>query len=96
MAAVSDVKVEDVNSADPIFGIEIHGLDPIPPKDAHGHPSELFWTWLGGNFNYIALTTAALTILFGLSLWQALLAVVIGGVAGAFVVGHRKIFVWTT
>ena len=92
VAAVSDVKGHEINSADPIFGIEIHGLDPIPPEDAHGHPSELFWTWLGGNFNYIVLTTAALTVLFGLSLWQALLAVVVGGVAGSVVLGLCSVF----
>lgn len=83
---------QDAREADPIFGIEIHGLDPIPPEHTHGHPRELFWTWMGGNFNYIILTTAALTILFGLGLWQALLAVAIGGFAGSVVLGLCSIF----
>jgi purine-cytosine permease-like protein len=89
---VSDSSTIDAREADRIFGIEVHGLDPIPPEHAHGHPRELFWTWMGGNFNYVVLTTAALTILFGLGLWQALAAVVVGGVAGSIVLGLCSIF----
>jgi NCS1 family nucleobase:cation symporter-1 len=79
-------------SVDPLFGIEIHGLDPIPLEHRHGKPGELFWTWLGGSFNYIALATGALTILFGLSIWQAIAASIIGSVLGAAVFGFCGIF----
>ncbi len=89
---MSDKVAVEAREADPIFGIEIHGLDPIPAEHAHGHPRELFWTWMGGNFNYVVLATAALTILFGLSLWQALAAVVVGSVAGAVVLGLCSVF----
>jgi nucleobase:cation symporter-1, NCS1 family len=78
--------------ADPVFGIEIHGLDPIPTEDRHGSPVDLLWTWLGGNFNYVTLTTGALTIIFGLALWQALIAVVIGSILGAVVLGLAAVF----
>src|SRR5262245_60028397 len=72
---------------DRVFSVEQHGLDPIPVGDRHGSPRELFWTWLGGAYNYVALAAGALPILFGLSLWQALLAVLIGNVMGAVVFG---------
>ena len=84
---MSESVSQDPREADPIWGIEIHGLDPIPAEHRHGHPRELFWTWMGGNFNYIILTTGALTILFGLGLWQALSVVAIGSVAGSIVLG---------
>jgi purine-cytosine permease-like protein len=77
---------------DPIFGVEIHGLDPIPAEQRHGAPRELFWTWLGGNFNYVALATGALTILFGLSIWQAIAAAIVGSILGAIVFGFCGIF----
>jgi nucleobase:cation symporter-1, NCS1 family len=77
---------------DPIFGVEIHGLDPIPAEHRHGAPRELFWTWLGGNFNYVALATGALTILFGLSIWQAIAAAIVGSILGAIVFGFCGIF----
>src|SRR5579864_8435318 len=77
---------------DEIFGVEVHGLDPIPDEHRHGQPRELLWTWLGGNLNYVAITTGALTIVFGLRLWQALLAGVLGSIAGAVVLGLCSIF----
>ncbi len=79
-------------AVDPIFGIEIHGLDPIPVEHRHGEPRELFWTWLGGNFNYVVLASGAFTILFGLNIWQAIAAAVIGSVIGALVFGFCGIF----
>ncbi len=73
--------------ADSIFAVEVHGLDPIPADDRHGQPGALYWTWLGGNFNYVVLTAGAFTIIFGLSLWQAIAASVVGSVLGAIIFG---------
>ena len=85
----TDVRASSISAAeaDPIFGIEIHGLDPIPAEHRHGEPRSLLWLWLGGGFNYITLVTGALAIIFGLSLVEAILAVVIGSVVGALVPG---------
>ena len=73
----------EIAAVDPIFGIEVHGLDPIPSEHRHGKPRELLWTWLGGNFNYVVLASGAFTILFGLSFWQAITAAIVGSVLGA-------------
>jgi NCS1 family nucleobase:cation symporter-1 len=67
------------------FQRERYGLEPIPASERRGTPGALFWTWLGGTFNYVALAAGALPILFGLSLRGALLAVVIGNTLGAIV-----------
>jgi nucleobase:cation symporter-1, NCS1 family len=85
-AQVGDRPAAEVGS-DQVFSIEQHGLDPIPASERHGSPRELFWTWLGGAYNYVALAAGALPILFGLSLWHALLAVVVGNLLGAIVFG---------
>lgn len=82
----------EAQAVDPIFGIEIHGLDPIPVEHRHGEPRELFWTWLGGNFNYVVLAAGAFTILFGLNIWQAIAAAIIGSILGAIVFGFCGIF----
>ncbi len=79
-------------AVDPIFGVEIHGLDPIPSEHRHGEPKELFWTWFGGNFNYVVLAAGAFTIIFGLNIWQAISAAVIGSILGAIVFGLCGIF----
>src|SRR5215510_11380951 len=65
-------------AVDPLFSIEVHGLDPIPSEHRHGQPGELLWTWLGGNFNYVTLASGTFTILFGLSGWQAITAAIVG------------------
>jgi len=70
-----------------IFSIEAHGIEPIPAGARYGEPRALFWTWLGGAYNYVAIAAGALPVLFGLALWQALLAVVVGNVLGAVVFG---------
>ncbi len=82
----------EAQAVDPIFGIEVHGLDPIPVEHRHGEPRELLWTWLGGNFNYVVLAAGAFTILFGLSIWQAIAAAIIGSALGAIVFGFCGIF----
>src|SRR5258708_20450025 len=68
----------EAQAVDPIFGIEVHGLDPIPFEHRHGEPRELLWTWLGGNFNYVVLAAGAFTIFFGLTLLQSSAAASIG------------------
>src|SRR5947199_5905357 len=82
----------EIAAVDPIFGIEVHGLDPIPSEHRHGKPRELLWTWLGGNFNYVVLASGAFTILFGLSFWQAITAAIVGSVLGAVVFSFCSIF----
>ena len=67
------------------FHIERHGLEPIPAAERRGTPRALFWTWLGGTFNYVALAAGALPVLFGLSLRGALLASAVGNTLGAIV-----------
>jgi NCS1 family nucleobase:cation symporter-1 len=47
--------------------------------------------WLGGGFNYITLVTGALAIEFGLSVWQAVLAILLGSAVGALVPGFISI-----
>jgi nucleobase:cation symporter-1, NCS1 family len=73
--------------ADAVLGFEVHGLEPIPQEHRHGHPRELFWTWLGGNFNYPIISAGALTIIFGLGIRQALAAALVGSLAGAVILG---------
>lgn len=82
-----DISAVTGSTAQNVFAVEQHGLEPIPASERHGQPRDLLWTWLGGAYNYVALAAGALPILFGLSLGHALLAVVIGNLLGALVFG---------
>ncbi|MFH8629168.1 purine-cytosine permease family protein [Streptomyces lydicus] len=58
--------------------VEAHGIDHIPDAERHGRPRELFSVWAAANVNYLSLVTGAALILMGLSLWQALVVIVVG------------------
>ncbi|WP_433706616.1 purine-cytosine permease family protein [Paraburkholderia sacchari] len=77
--------------ADKAWSVEQHGIDPIPLKDRHGTPAELFKMWIGANTNYVVVVTGALALSQGLSLWQALGAILVGNLFGCFVLGLTTI-----
>jgi len=77
--------------ADKAWRIEQHAIDPIPITDRHGTPAELFKMWIGVNTNYVVVVTGALALSQGLSLWQALMAILVGNLLGCFVLGLTSI-----
>src|SRR5207248_3078945 len=83
--------------SDTLFKVETHGIDAIPDADRHGRPRELGFLWAGAFVNYASLLTASLlTTYYGLGVWDGLLAVLIGTLAGAVILvvagdGHRTV-----
>src|SRR5207248_9585785 len=74
--------------SDTLFKVETHGIDAIPDAERHGRPGELGFLWAGAFVNYASLLTASLlTNYFGLGVWDGLIAVVLGSVAGAVLLG---------
>jgi NCS1 family nucleobase:cation symporter-1 len=66
-----------------LFEIERQTIAPIPAEERHGKPRELAAIWFGMNMTPLTVVTGALaTTLFGLSLWWAVVAIVIGNVIG--------------
>src|SRR5437763_12573571 len=60
---------------DEVFQVEEHGIDPIPESERHGGARDLFWLWFGSNLTFTYVINGALAVSFGLSFWQAVLAV---------------------
>jgi nucleobase:cation symporter-1, NCS1 family len=62
------------------FKVEQRGIDLIPDTDAERKmkPSGLFWLWAGAVFNVEFFFYGTLIMTFGLSVGQAILAVVVG------------------
>jgi nucleobase:cation symporter-1, NCS1 family len=78
----------DQSSSDAFLKVETHGIDAIPDGERHGHPRELGFLWAGAFVNYASLLTASLlTTYYGLGVWDGLLAVLIGTLAGAVILG---------
>ena len=60
--------------------LEQRGIELIPESDRSMKPSGLFWLWSGAIWNVEFLVYGALMLYFGLSFWQAVLAILVGNV----------------
>ncbi|WP_327140701.1 purine-cytosine permease family protein [Nocardia sp. NBC_01327] len=70
------------------YGIEVLGVEPIPPELRHGGPRSLFTLWFGANTQFATLSVGALsTAVFGLDLVPAILAIVLGTLISSVLVG---------
>src|SRR5215472_9453520 len=66
------------------FKIEQRGIDLIPDAERKMRPSGLFWLWSGAVFNVEFLFYGVLIMIFGLTVTQAIIAIVIGNLFYAF------------
>jgi purine-cytosine permease-like protein len=67
--------------------IETNGVNVIAEAERKGEPSDLFWPWCAANISVFGVSWGAFVLGFGLSLWQALFAGVVGVVASFLLVG---------
>jgi NCS1 family nucleobase:cation symporter-1 len=64
--------------------IEDATIQPIPDGERHGKARDLFTIWFGSNIMMLTIVTGALaTTVFGQPFWAALIAIIIGNLAGA-------------
>jgi NCS1 family nucleobase:cation symporter-1 len=80
--APSPVEQEVVPARAP-RGIEANGINTIAENERKGHPRDLFLPWFASNVGVFGISYGAFALTFGLSLWQGVLAGVIG-IAGSF------------
>lgn len=69
------------------LAIEANGVKVIAESERKGKPADLFWPWCASNISVFGVSWGAFVLGFGLSLWQALLAGVVGVVASFLLVG---------
>jgi nucleobase:cation symporter-1, NCS1 family len=62
--------------------VEQHHIDVIPDSARHGRPRDQFTLWFAANANVVNFTLGVLAIEFGLNLFWALVAIVVGNVLG--------------
>lgn len=68
--------------------VEPGGVEFIPLSARHGKPGGLFWTWTSPNMEFATITVGILSVLvFGLTFWQAVAAIVIGNLLGSTSMG---------
>jgi purine-cytosine permease-like protein len=66
---------------------ELNDINFISESERRGKASDLFWPWAGANVSLLALSYGAFFLDFGISLWQATIAAVIGTVGSFALVG---------
>ncbi len=71
-----------------LAAVEPGGAEFIPLSERHGRPLQLFWTWTSPNLEFATVFVGVLAVgVFGLSFWQAVLAILIGSGLGALTQG---------
>jgi NCS1 family nucleobase:cation symporter-1 len=64
--------------------VEPGGAEYIPLAERHGRPFQLFWTWTSPNLEFATVFVGVIAVsFFGLSLGQAVLALLLGTALGA-------------
>src|SRR5215475_9907047 len=78
------VLVREGEYGDKIGAVEPGGAEFIPLHERHGKPLQLFWTWMSPNLEFATIFVGVLAVgVFGLNLWLALLAIIVGSAAGS-------------
>jgi len=73
--------------------IEIHDVAPIPAGDRHGKAWHLFTVWSSPNLEFATVFIGFLAVIaFGLNVWQAIAAVVVGNTLAA--ITHGILSTW--
>lgn len=64
--------------------LEQRGIQLIPEDNRPMKPAGLFWLWAGATWNVEFVVYGALMLLFGLTFWQAILAILVGNAIYTF------------
>jgi NCS1 family nucleobase:cation symporter-1 len=73
--------------------VEPGGAEPIPLAERHGRPRQLLWMWTSPNMEFATVFVGAIAVLvFGLSFWSAVAAILLGNALGA--VFHGVLTTW--
>jgi nucleobase:cation symporter-1, NCS1 family len=78
------LEVRDGTYGEKVAAVEPGGAEFIPLAERHGRPRQLLWTWTSPNMEFATVFLGVLAVgAFGLSFWQATLAIVVGTVLGS-------------
>lgn len=75
--------MKESNYNEKVLEVEPYGIELIPQEERHGLPKQMFNIWFAINLNVVTWFTGFLGVEFGLPLKYAILAIIIGNIAGA-------------
>ena len=87
------VPVREGDYGERVATVEPGGVEYIALKERHGKPIQLFYTWLSPNLEFATIFIGVLAVgIFGLNLWQAALAIILGTALGS--ITHAVLSSW--
>jgi nucleobase:cation symporter-1, NCS1 family len=91
--ATAPVDDQRRNYGSKITAVEPGGAEPIPLTERHGKAHQQTWIWTSPNMEFATVFVGVLAVLvFGLSFWTAVAAIVLGNAVGA--VFHGTLTSW--
>jgi nucleobase:cation symporter-1, NCS1 family len=86
--AAPGVLVREGSYGTHVMAVEPGGAEFIPLNERHGRPLQLFWTWTSPNMEFATIFVGVLAVAgFGLGLWEAALALILGSAIGGVTQG---------
>jgi NCS1 family nucleobase:cation symporter-1 len=77
---------------DQFLRIEARGLEPVPAAARRGHPRELYFIWAAALADFFSILAGALLVgVVGLGVWDAVLVLLLGALAGAAFLGALSV-----
>jgi len=87
------VPVREGEYGERVATIEPGGVEYIALRERHGKPIDLFWTWLSPNLEFATVFIGVIAVaFFGLNLWQAATAIIVGTALGSL--SHGVLSSW--
>ncbi|WP_026555997.1 purine-cytosine permease family protein [Arthrobacter sp. 35W] len=88
MARVNESSTaEDRGYRDSLTKVEPYGVEHIPEVERHGKPSSQFFIWFAAGMNFPIIVLGFSAAYFGLSMGQAVIAILAGALIGSVVMG---------
>lgn len=76
-----------VDETRPTTAVERNGINPVPDAERRGTPRQLFAVWFSWNVSILGISYGIYVFGLGLSVWQAIVAGILGYVASSVLVG---------
>ncbi|GAA1789292.1 purine-cytosine permease family protein [Leucobacter iarius] len=74
------------------FAVEAHGIDPIPESERWAKPRDIFGLIFGGANSVSTAVLGTFPVVFGLTFWDGVLAIVIGVLVGSLILSPMVLF----
>ena len=74
--------------------IEVQGVDTVPENQRTGKPSSIVTVFVGSNLSLSVMVFGWLSILYGLSWWQSVSAILVGTAVASALVSYSSLLGW--